>query len=103
MSGGFSVSTEALHTHSESVDHVAESVDEAATAAGNERAGGLVYGLFFDAAALFWLNKWADHIEDLIRSAGETGHSIAKGIRTNADTYDTVDKANAKHLRKAGG
>jgi hypothetical protein len=103
MSGGFSVSTEALRTHSESVDHIAESVDEAATAAATERAGGLVYGVLFDALAQPFLNIWADSIQGLIRSAGATGHSIAEGIKTNADTYDVVDKASATHICKAGG
>jgi excreted virulence factor EspC (type VII ESX diderm) len=102
-SGGFHVSTEELKAHAESVGRVAESVDEAATAAGTERAGGLVYGVLFDATALPFLNMWADHIQSLIHTAGETGQAIAKGVKTNADTYDGVEKANSSHITKSGG
>jgi hypothetical protein len=102
MSGdGFHVSTEELRTHSESVDAIAEGGDEAAQAASTERAGGLVYGVFFDAF-LPVLNWWADRLHGLIAQDAGLGHSIAEGIASNADTYDGIEQANANHLTRTG-
>jgi hypothetical protein len=104
MSGGdgFHVSTEELRSHSESVDAVAESVDEAAGAASTERAGGLVYGVLFDMLAQPPLNAWADHLQGVIARQAELGHAIAEGIASNADTYDGIETATAKHITHAG-
>ena len=104
MSGdGFHVSTEELRSHSESVDAVAEGIDEAAQAASTERAGGLVYGVLFDALALPPLNSWADRLHGLIAQDARLGHSIAEGIASNANTYDGIEQANAKHVTRSGG
>ncbi|MGI8678409.1 MAG: hypothetical protein ACR2LX_06955 [Jatrophihabitans sp.] len=102
MSGGFDVSTDQLRSHAGTVEGVAGSVDEAAAAAGTERAGGLVYGVLFDVFALTPLNWWADSIERLIRREAELGHAIAAGIATNADTYDGIEQANEHHISKSG-
>jgi hypothetical protein len=102
MSDGFHVSTDELRTHSEAVDRVAEGIDEAASAAAEERAGGLVYGVLFDAVALPFLNLWADHLHAMIARDGELGHAIAEGIASNADTYDGIEKATAKHVARSG-
>jgi hypothetical protein len=104
MSGdGFHVSTEELKAHSESVDHVAEDVEEAASAAGTERAGGLVYGVLFDALAQPFLNWWADDMQGLISQNAELGRAIAAGIATNADTYDGIEQATKQHVSRSGG
>jgi hypothetical protein len=103
MSDGFHVSTEELRTHSESVNHVAEGVEEAASAAGTERAGGMVYGVLFDALAQPFLNMWADHMRDLITQNAELGRAIAGGIASNADTYDGIEQQTKDHVSRAGG
>jgi Excreted virulence factor EspC, type VII ESX diderm len=104
MSGGFvHVTPEDLHSHSEEVDTVAEGIDEAASAAGTERAGGMVYGVLFDALAQPFLNMWADHIQDLIQKNGELGHAIAEGIKANAQTYDGIEKHNNEKIKSVGG
>lgn len=104
MSGeGFNVSTEALRSHSETVDGIAESIGEAAEAAATERAGGLVYGVLFDAIALPFLNMWADSIHGYIEKNAEVGHSIAGALASNADTYEGIEQANEHHIKKAGG
>ena len=100
--GGFRVSTDELRSHAGSVEHVAADVDEAASAAGTERAGGLVYGVLFDAIAQPFLNMWADHLRDVIAGNGSLGHAIAGGIGANADTYDGIEHANTRHVARSG-
>lgn len=101
-SGGFNVSTQELRAHSETVDRIAESIGEAATAAGTERAGGLVYGVLFDGLAQPFLNMWADSIQDYIAKNAELGHSIASALASNADTYDGIEQANQQHISASG-
>lgn len=100
---GFDVSVEQLRSHSETVDRIAESMDEVAEAAATERAGGLVYGVLFDVYALPILNAWADSIHGYVEKNAEVGHSIAKALAANADTYEGVDEANKKEVSKSGG
>lgn len=103
MSGdGFHVSTQELHSHAATVDGVASAVDEAADAAGTERAGGLVYGVLFDGLAQPFLNLWADHLKAVIANNAEVGHSISKAIADNADTYEGVEQATKAHVATAG-
>lgn len=102
MTEGFHVSTEELRSHSEAVAAVAEGVDEAASAAATERAGGLVYGVLFDVVALPFLNTWADGLHSMIAKDSELGHAIAEGIAGNAETYDGIEQATAEHVRRSG-
>jgi DUF917 family protein len=102
MSGGFNVSVEDLKSHSETVEAVAGSIEEAAEAAATERAGGLVYGVLFDAIAPPFLNMWADSIHGYIEKNGELGHAIAAGLASNAEAYDDIEKANKDHIGKSG-
>lgn len=102
MSGGFQVSTDELRTHAASVSAVAGDVEQAASAAGTERAGGLVYGVLFDAIALEPLNIWADHIQSLAAKNVELGKKIASGIAHNAETYDGVEDHTVKHITTSG-
>jgi hypothetical protein len=49
-----------------------------------------------------FLNLWADHLHAMIARDGELGHAIAEGIASNADTYDGIEKATAKHVAHSG-
>lgn len=101
--GGFNVSTTELRTHSATVERISGGLEEAAEAAATERAGGLVYGVLFDAIALPFLNLWADSIHGYIEKNAELAHEIAAGLASNAETYEGIEDANEHHIKKSGG
>ncbi|MEO6887267.1 MAG: type VII secretion target [Jatrophihabitantaceae bacterium] len=104
MSGdGFHVCTDELKTHAVLVQAVATDVATAASAAGTERAGGMVYGVLFDALAQPFLNMWADHMQDLITQNSELAQAISGAIAANAATYDGVEQANKQTITNSGG
>ena len=100
--GGFRVSTDELRAHANAVENVAADVDDAASAAAAERAGGLVYGVLFDAIAQPFLNLWADHLHDVVAGNATLGHAVAGGIRANADTYDGIEHATTRRVTRSG-
>jgi hypothetical protein len=103
MSGdGFNVELSELRTHSDTVGRVAKSIEEAATAAATERAGGLVYGVLFDVIAQPFLNMWADSIHGYVANNGEVAQSISKGLADNADSYESTESDNKDNINKAG-
>ena len=102
MSGGFTVSTSELRSHSKTVGVIAEDVGTAASAAGTTRAGGLVYGVLFDEYALPFLNLWADSIHHSVSAAQKAGESISQSLSTNAETYDAAEDGNKTQITKSG-
>lgn len=100
---GFHVSTDELKTHAASVEAVAADVASAASAAGMERAGGLVYGVLFDALAQPLLNMWADQLQDLIAQNSDLARAISVAIAGNADTYAGIEQANSRTITNSGG
>lgn len=103
MTGGFNVEPEQLAAHAQSVDQVAQQVEQARAASATQNFGGLVYGIFFDPIAVTALSTWADHITGLIADDAAAGRAIATGLRNNAETYAGVEHATHRTVGASGG
>lgn len=100
---GFHVEPAQLTSHSSTVSSVASSVEDAGSAAGTERLGGLVYGVLLDALALPFLNMWGDSITKTISKNAEVGRTIAEKLASNAATYTEAETTNTTGLASSGG
>ena len=102
MGTGFHVKPEDLESHSETVSHIGETVNEIASAAATESFGGLVYGVLFDAYIVPALAMWAERLHGLILQDANVAVSIAGALKSNADTYAGIEQANMSTVKSSG-
>lgn len=102
---GFNVDTEELSRQAEAITEVAEGIREARSASDEEGVGGLVYGIIFDPTILPILTQAKDTFATAITNSADIGDAIAKGLKSNVDTYKAVEDELVKQFGKiqAGG
>jgi hypothetical protein len=103
MTAGFTVAASQLSEASTGVGEVGSSIKECVTAANTEGVGGLVYGVLFDPTMLPILSDAKDSLADMIGSVADAANAIAKGLKNNSATYDSVEKFLQSHFATLQG